>query len=104
MLFGGGSGTFLACAHGTDPQCQCAGRAVPASQNLDELDFARSACAAAQSGDCTKLQRIIARDPDAVHSDGAQGECWSTTPRAAGLQAPGKPSIWAHTRIWSHGA
>ncbi|KAL6754083.1 ankyrin repeat-containing domain protein [Haematococcus lacustris] len=39
-------------------------------QSLDELEFARSACAAAQAGALDKLQRILAAHPEAVHSDG----------------------------------
>ena len=42
-------------------------------QSLDEMEFTRSACSAAQNGDLDKLQRMIDRNPGAVHHDGAEG-------------------------------
>ncbi|EFJ46351.1 hypothetical protein VOLCADRAFT_62523 [Volvox carteri f. nagariensis] len=35
-------------------------------QSLDELEFSRSACAAAQDGDVAKLRRILQRNPAAI--------------------------------------
>lgn len=43
------------------------------SQSLDELQFTRSACHAAQLGQIDRLQRILATNPGAVHSDGGAG-------------------------------
>jgi len=70
---GGGSSTtwtFNACGDA----CTCALHPRPAEESLEELDFQRSACAAAQRGDVVKLERLLARNPDAVHADGAGGE------------------------------
>jgi len=53
-------------------QCSCFASAT-ATQSLDELAFARSACQAAAAGAVDKLQRILERAPDAVHSDGGKG-------------------------------
>ncbi|GFH28017.1 ANK_REP_REGION domain-containing protein [Haematococcus lacustris] len=57
---------------GTQVACSCllAPGARAVGQSLDELEFARSACAAAQAGALDKLQRILATHPEAVHSDG----------------------------------
>ena len=42
-------------------------------QSLDEMEFARSACSAAQNGDAAKLQRCIDRNAGAVFHDGVDG-------------------------------
>lgn len=55
--------------------CQCCRASTPAQQSLDELAFAKSACAAAKSGDVEKLKRLIDREPACVHSDGCRGVC-----------------------------
>lgn len=39
-------------------------------QSLDEMEFTRSACSAAQAGDIDKLQRCLDRNPGAVYHDG----------------------------------
>lgn len=59
------------CAHPDGCNCMVSGQRY--NQSLDELEFARSACAAAQSGDVQKLARIISRNPEAVHTDGSKG-------------------------------
>lgn len=60
------------CAH--DPlECNCYQASNATSQTLEELDFTRSACSAAQLGQTDKLARILGRNPEAVHSDGAGG-------------------------------
>lgn len=75
LSFGGGLPTdqwgLLCNTHPDGCDCPPGPRAVV--QNLDELDFTRSACAAAQSGDVNKLERILKRNPEAVHSDGSKG-------------------------------
>ncbi|KIZ01268.1 hypothetical protein MNEG_6694 [Monoraphidium neglectum] len=59
------------CGH--DPLlCNCSA-ASTATQTLDELEFARSACQAAAAGRADKLAGILQRAPDAVHSDGGKG-------------------------------
>ena len=45
----------------------------PLLQGIEELDFQRSACAAAQAGDEAKLARILHKHPQAVHQDGSSG-------------------------------
>ena len=42
-------------------------------QSLDEMEFARSACSAAQNGDAGKLQQCLDRNPSAVYHDGVAG-------------------------------
>jgi len=66
------------CArHGGDPHHSCADHMAPgpppASQSLAEVEFARSACKAAQEGDLARLGSLLARDPGAAHSDGRGG-------------------------------
>ena len=42
-------------------------------QSLEEMEFTRSACSAAQSGNAENLQKCINRNPGAVYHDGAAG-------------------------------
>ena len=42
-------------------------------QSLEEMEFARSACSAAQAGDLEKLRRCLERNPAAVYHDGGNG-------------------------------
>lgn len=58
--------------HGGDA-CNCLARPAPAAQSLDELQFIRSACHAAQLGRVDRLARMLQADPAAVHSDGGGG-------------------------------
>ena len=97
-----GWGTFGDdCIHGVGAGCSCAATATGTEQSLEELDFARSACSAAQVGDTVKLARILKRSPDAVHSDGAAGErggqgrqsIWGSGSQGEGRGAPPKPSL-----------
>ncbi|GAX84017.1 hypothetical protein CEUSTIGMA_g11442.t1 [Chlamydomonas eustigma] len=54
--------------------CPCAINDMgPIAQSFGEMDFMRSACAAAQSGDMGKLSRIISKCPESIFSDGANG-------------------------------
>ena len=46
------------------------GDGTPYDQTLEELDFMRSACAAAQQGNARKLEGLLARRPALVHEDG----------------------------------
>ena len=39
-------------------------------QTLEELDFARSACAAAQAGDMARLTKVLDRQPQQVQGTG----------------------------------
>ncbi|GIL77977.1 hypothetical protein Vretifemale_7433 [Volvox reticuliferus] len=61
------------CEHGPRDTCNCALSATGTEQSLDELEFSRSACSAAQDGDVAKLRRILQRNPTAVGNDGASG-------------------------------
>ena len=54
--------------------CQCHKRAPPAVQSLDELDFLKSACSAAQKGNVIKLRSLLQRHPHFVHDDGVGGD------------------------------
>jgi hypothetical protein len=67
--------TFATNAIQTDhlPECACCARPGPATQTLEELDFVRSACAAAQQGNVVKLEKLLQRRPTEVHGDGTQG-------------------------------
>jgi hypothetical protein len=62
------------CAqHPDGGECRCYASPASASQSLDELEFVRSACHAAQVGALDKLRTILSRTPGAVGSDGATG-------------------------------
>ncbi|PNH01818.1 Ankyrin repeat domain-containing protein 39 [Tetrabaena socialis] len=61
------------CAAHASGACKCALVATGTEQSLDELEFSRSACSAAQNGDVAKLRRILQRNPQAVHGDGGSG-------------------------------
>jgi len=64
---------FLNCDHDSF-ECRCYATAAPVSQSLDELEFVRSACHAAQIGNSEKLERILRSKPEAVNWDGGTGE------------------------------
>lgn len=66
---------FNCDTHGSTGACNCALVNTGTEQSLDEMDFARSACAAAQNGDVEKLRRILSRNPSAVND--CAGERWS---------------------------
>lgn len=57
----------------SEAECQCYAKPGAAAQSLDELEFVRSACHAAQTGQLEKLERILCNRPDAVNSDGGSG-------------------------------
>lgn len=59
-----------ACQH---HECACHRSEAP-RQNLEEVSFARSACAAAQLGDCRRLEALLSKNPGVLHSDGAVGK------------------------------
>ena len=46
---------------------------TPYDQRLEEVEFMRSACAAAQRGDLDKLRATLLRRPGAALEDGAGG-------------------------------
>lgn len=58
------------CAH---RGCQCHTRAAPATQNLEEIGFLKSACSAAQKGDVQRLADLLAKHPGSVGDDGVSG-------------------------------
>ena len=47
--------------------CGCATKVTGLEQSLDELDFARSACAAATNNNLSRLKHLIERRPDSVN-------------------------------------
>jgi hypothetical protein len=47
---------------------------TPYDQCLEEVEFMRSACAAAQRGDIDKLRDMLDRRPDIVRDDGISGD------------------------------
>ncbi|GMH43433.1 hypothetical protein BSKO_11355 [Bryopsis sp. KO-2023] len=53
--------------------CNCAKTWSSTQQSLDEVDFMRSACAAAKSGHIDRLRTILRKRPDAVDGDGVDG-------------------------------
>lgn len=55
-------------------KCTCHIATAAAGQNLEEVAFVKSACAAAQSGNCAKLKSMLAKNQDILYSDGAEGE------------------------------
>ena len=46
---------------------------TPYDQPLEEMEFLRSACSAAQRGELDKLTRMLARKPHLVDGDGVGG-------------------------------
>mmetsp|Transcript_14000 Transcript_14000/g.42272 ORF Transcript_14000/g.42272 Transcript_14000/m.42272 type:complete len:181 (+) Transcript_14000:154-696(+) len=58
--------------HPTD--CACCARPNLAAQSLEELDFLRSACNFAQTGNHSKLESFIAAHPASVNDDGCGGQ------------------------------
>ena len=66
------------CGLHADGDCQCYKHPVAAVQSLEELDYLKSACAAAQQGNVAKLSSMLDKHPHAVNSDGAEGELSST--------------------------
>lgn len=75
---GGDAGPCGARDHG--PSCGCAHRGAAVQQTLDELEFARSACALASSGDVGRLGRLLDRDPSAVGGAAGGGGATGYTP------------------------
>jgi hypothetical protein len=78
---------FLNCDHDSF-ECRCYSSAAPASQTLDELEFVRSACHAAQIGNIEKLERILRGKPEAVNWDGGTGGFSHASARAAVIVMP----------------
>ena len=62
------------CDLHTGGDCQCYKRPVAVAQSLEELEYLKSACAAAQQGNLAKLSSILDKHPHAVNSDGAEGK------------------------------
>lgn len=62
----------------SEEECRCYANPGAAAQSLDELEFVRSACHAAQTGQLDKLERILRNRPEAVNSDGSTG-AWLTS-------------------------
>lgn len=60
------------CTHDSF-ECRCYAAPRAATQGLDELEFVRSACHAAQVGNLEKLGRILSSKPEAVSWDGGTG-------------------------------
>ncbi len=61
--------------HGHDHRhCQCHQQVLPAVQSLDELDFLKSACSAAQKGDVHRLNDLLKRHAESVDDDGVGGD------------------------------
>lgn len=59
--------------------CDCSHPPTGLEQSLEQMEFTRSACNAAHSGDAVKLARMVERNPDCVHHDGA-ADCTGYTP------------------------
>ena len=56
-----------------EADCQCYKQSIPIAQSLEELDYLKSACAAAQQGNEAKLHVILEKHPEAINSDGSEG-------------------------------
>ncbi|KAG2482473.1 hypothetical protein HYH03_018580 [Edaphochlamys debaryana] len=77
-------GSLADCVHGgPSAGCNCALVTTGVEQSLDEMEFSRSACAAAQCGDVAKLRRILARNPQAISGDGGSGGSYTPLHYAA---------------------
>jgi hypothetical protein len=55
-----------ACSH--DGKSNCCQVVTGTEQTLEELDFSRSACAAAQLGNELKLRQILGKRPHDIHA------------------------------------
>ena len=81
------------CLHGAT--CECYKVTTGTEQTLEELDFARSACAAAQAGDMARLTKVLDRQPQQVQGTGVQYNTllqWRISPcvhQLSGLRTPG---------------
>ncbi|GIL66183.1 hypothetical protein Vafri_19793, partial [Volvox africanus] len=71
------------CEHGPRDTCDCALSATGTEQSLEELEYSRSACSAAQDGDVAKLRRILQRNPASVGNDVASGGSYTPLHYAA---------------------
>lgn len=74
------------------PDCKCCHGPQAGAQSLDELSFQKSACAAAQAGNCERLRELLAKNPRLVDSDGVQG--------ASILRAPRGSQILPDAPLW----
>lgn len=63
--------------HGVNCSC-CA--PTSATQSLDEVAFAKSACSAAQAGNLADLRRLMDRFPESIRSDGSMSGGSGYTP------------------------
>lgn len=61
------------CRQHPDGICECYRAPPQASQSMEELDYLRSACAAAQEGNTTRLEEILRKCPEALQDDGHRG-------------------------------
>ncbi|GLC46803.1 hypothetical protein PLESTM_001928000 [Pleodorina starrii] len=82
-MSGGVPGWAIICGHGPRDACNCALTATGTEQSIDEMEFSRSACAAAQDGNVAKLRRILQRNPAAVNGDSASGGSYTPLHYAA---------------------
>ena len=84
-------------------------------QSLEEMEFARSACSAAQAGDLEKLRRCLERNPAAVYHDGGSGRtgytplhyaarCGRRPPGTRHRGEPGRHTHGTHGRTQAHGS
>lgn len=91
-----------ACNVHDEADCQCYKRPVAVAQSLEELDYLKSACAAAQQGNIDKLRIITDKHPEAVNNDGSNGK--SIERRAAVYM--GRTAMLTtsrcHRRQWLH--
>lgn len=63
----------LECEVHDEAECQCYKQSIPVAQSLEELDYLKSACAAAQQGNEAKLHVLLEKHPEAINSDGSEG-------------------------------
>ncbi|KAL3148170.1 hypothetical protein ABBQ38_014450 [Trebouxia sp. C0009 RCD-2024] len=81
----------VACDLHVDGDCQCYKRPVAIAQSLEELDYLKSACAAAQQGNLAKLSSILDRHPHAVNTDGTEGKMQSLSSLATHCKESCRP-------------
>jgi len=62
------------CDEHDEADCQCYKQPVAVAQSLQELDYLKSACAAAQQGHENKLQNILDKHPETINTDGGEGK------------------------------
>ena len=75
------------CRQHPDGICECYRASPQAIQSMEELDYLRSACAAAQVFKCYWVEVILHKHPEALQDDGHRGRRAELSVGSAGMPA-----------------